>query len=192
MHSNLLTNIKKFIALSDPEMETIASYFNHETIKKRACLLEEGKVCNKQYFILDGCFRFYIINEKGNEQTLQFGIENWWIADYMSFESQRSSHFFIQAIENASVLSIDKKSLDELLTQIPKLERYFRLVLQQSIGAAQMRIKDLFTMTAEERYNHFSTSFPDFVQRVPQYMLASYLDFTPEFLSKIRKLKRID
>lgn len=182
----LIAHIRKSIDLDDSEAKLVSSYFEHQTIKKKIHLLEEGQASNKQYYILKGCLRIYIINTKGNEQTLQFGIENWWIADYLSLQNQGPSNYFIQAVENSDIISIDKKSLEELLSKLPKLERYFRLVLQKSFGAAQMRIKYLFTMTAEERYNHFNSNFPEFVQRVPQYMLASYLDFTPEFMSKIR------
>ncbi|MGH2667376.1 Crp/Fnr family transcriptional regulator [Flavobacterium sp.] len=186
MNSVLITHIRKSIDLNDSEAEIVLSYFDHQTIKKKTLLLEEGQICNKQYFIIKGCLRSYIINNKGNEQTLQFGIESWWITDYMSFQSQNTSHFFIQAIENSDVISINKTELEELLARLPKLERYFKLILQKSFGAAQLRIKYLFTMTAEERFHHFRDSFPEFVQRVPQYMLASYLDFSPEFMSKIR------
>jgi CRP/FNR family transcriptional regulator len=186
MDSILITHIKKLIDLDDSESEIILSYFEHQTFKKKTLLLKEGQICDKQYFILKGCLRSYIINEKGNEQTLQFGIENWWLTDYISFQEQNPSHFFIQAVENSEVLSIDKKSLEELLIRIPKLERYFRLILQKAFGASQIRIKYLFTMNAEERYHHINNLFPEFVQRVPQYMLASYLDFSAEFMSKIR------
>lgn len=186
MDSNLITHISKYIPLNDSEGETVLSYFDHQIIKKKTHLLHEGETCDKQYFILKGCLRLYIINNKGNEQTIQFGIENWWATDYISFQEQNPSHFYIQAIENLEVLSIDKKSIDELLARIPKLERYFRLILQRAFGAAQIRIKYLFTMTAEERYHNLNNSFPEFVQRVPQYMLASYLDFSPEFMSRIR------
>ena len=81
---------------------------------------------------------------------------------------------------------MDKSVLEALLIEIPKLERYFRIVSQKAFGAMQMRIKFLFTMSAEERYHHFNDHFPEFVQRVPQYMIASYLDFSAEFMSKIR------
>lgn len=186
MEHHLITHITKIIPLDEAEAEIVLSYFEHQTFKKKTLLLKEGETCNKQYFILKGCLRLYIINDKGNEQTIQFGIENWWATDYISFQEQNPSHFYIQAIENLEVLSIDKKYLDELLDRIPKLERYFRLILQRAFGASQIRIKYLFTMSAEERYHHINNLFPEFVQRVPQYMLASYLDFSPEFMSKIR------
>lgn len=182
----LLQHIRKFIAIDDAEAEIMLSYFEPENFKKKALLLEDGQTSTKQFFIVKGLVRFYIINDKGIEQTIQFGIENWWITDYLSFQYQTPSHFYIQAIENLEVLSIDRKSFDQLLERIPKLEKYFRLVIQKSFGASQVRIRYLFTMSAEERYRNINDQFPEFVQRVPQYMLASYLDFSAEFMSKIR------
>lgn len=186
MYLSLLEHINKFVKLDHDESNTLLTYLDHHNVKKKAHLLEEGQTCNAQYFIVKGCFRQYIINEKGSEQTIQFGIENWWMTDFLSFQNHAPSNFYIQAIENAEVIAIEKEALEDLLVRVPKLERYFRLCMQKSFGAAQIRIKYLFTMSAEERFWHMNNLFPEFVQRVPQYMLASYLDFSPEFMSKIR------
>ena len=186
MYLNLLEHINKFVKLDGDERNTLLTYLDSHQVKKKEHLLKEGQICNAQYFIVSGCFRQYIINEKGNEQTIQFGIENWWMTDFLSFQNHAPSNFFIQAIENSEVITIEKNSMEDLLTRIPKLERYFRLVMQKSFGASQVRIKYLFTMSAEERFQHMNAMFPEFVQRVPQYMLASYLDFSPELMSKIR------
>jgi CRP-like cAMP-binding protein len=186
MYEALFQHLEKFINLEPSEIETLESCLQLSTIKKKDHVLKEGQVCNTIYFIIKGCLRQYIINSKGAEQTLQFGIENWWITDYLSYHNHIPSHFYIQAVENSTVIALDKPTLEALLIQIPKLERYFRIVSQKSFGAAQMRIKYLFTMSAEERYHHFNDHFPEFVQRVPQYMIASYLDFSAEFMSKIR------
>ncbi|SCY67891.1 Crp/Fnr family transcriptional regulator [Flavobacterium caeni] len=186
MYLPLLDHIDKFVKLDHDERNTVLTYLDCHKVRKKEHVLKEGQVCNAQYFIVKGCFHQYIINEKGVEKTLLFGIENWWMTDFLSFQSHSPSNFYIQAIENSEVISIDKESLEDLLIRVPKLERYFRLCMQKSFGASQVRIKYLFTMSAEERYHHINTMFPEFVQRVPQYMLASYLDFSPEFLSKIR------
>ncbi|CAD0002803.1 Crp/Fnr family transcriptional regulator [Flavobacterium chungangense] len=186
MHSVLLEHIQKFISLESHEIDILESSLDITKIKKKQHVLQEGQVCNTIHFITKGCFRQYIINNKGTEQTLQFGVESWWITDYLSFHNHTPSHFYIQAVENSEIIAIEKQVLESLLIQIPKLERYFRIISQKTFGAAQMRIKFLFTMSAEERYNHFKNQQPDFVQRVPQYMLASYLDFSAEFMSKIR------
>ncbi len=186
MFTALFQHIEKFITLEPSEIDTLESYLSLSCIKKKDHVLKEGQVCDTMYFIAKGCMRQYIINSRGSEQTLQFGIENWWITDYLSYHNHVPSHFYIQAVENTEVIAIEKSVLESLLVEIPKLERYFRIVSQKSFGAAQMRIKFLFTMSAEERYHHFNDLNPEFVQRVPQYMLASYLDFSAEFMSKIR------
>ncbi|MFB9077014.1 Crp/Fnr family transcriptional regulator [Flavobacterium procerum] len=186
MHNVLVKHIQKFINLDSSEIDSIESRLTISQIKRKNHVLEEGQICNTMYFIVKGCMRQYIINAKGTEQTLQFGVENWWITDYLSYHNHTPSHFYIQAVETTEVIAIDKSVLESLLDEIPKLEKYFRIVAQKAFGAAQMRIKFLFTMSAEERYNHFKNQQPDFVQRVPQYMLASYLDFSAEFMSKIR------
>ena len=186
MYDTIIQHISKFISLDQTEIETIIGHLNFHQPEKKEHLLKEGQICKAQFFISKGCFRQYIINQKGAEQTIQFGIENWWMTDYLSFQNHAPSKFFIQAIERSEVISIEKTALDELLEKVPKLERYFRLCLQKSFGASQVRIKYLFTMSATERFHHMNTMFPEFVQRVPQYMLASYLDFSPELMSKIR------
>lgn len=186
MHKALLQHIAKFVTLDPAETELLESCLTVFTIKRKELVLQEGQICNTLYFIIKGCMRQYIINSKGTEQTLQFGIENWWITDYLSYHNHISSHFYIQAVEKSEVIALEKTTLEAILLQVPKLERYFRIVAQKSFGAAQMRIKFLFTMSAEERYHHFNNLNPEFVQRVPQYMLASYLDFSAEFMSKIR------
>ncbi len=186
MYNTILDHIQKFVPLETSEIDTLESCLSLSKIKKKDHVLEEGQICNMMYFISKGCMRQYIINSKGTEQTLQFGVENWWITDYLSYHNHTPSHFYIQAVETTEVIAVEKSVLESLLLQIPNLEKYFRIVAQKAFGAAQMRIKFLFTMSAEERYNHFKNQQPDFVQRVPQYMLASYLDFSAEFMSKIR------
>ena len=186
MPARLIEHLSKHISLTEAEKDLILEKIVVKSVKKKELLLKAGEVCHHQNFILKGCARNYIINEKGAEQTLQFGIENWWLTDYMSFSTQKPSHFYIQAIENSEIVSISKTNLDQLYTAVPQLERYFRIVLQKSFAASQMRIMFLFTMSAEERYHHFNNFVPEFIQRVPQYMIASYLDFSAELLSKIR------
>ncbi|MCC9016793.1 Crp/Fnr family transcriptional regulator [Flavobacterium lipolyticum] len=186
MYTALFTHIAKFVTLEASEIDLLEAVLSLAIIKKKDHVLREGQVCNTLYFIVKGCMRQYIINSKGTEQTLQFGIESWWITDYLSYHNHVPSHFYIQAVENSEVIALEQSVLESVLIQVPKLERYFRIVSQKSFGAAQMRIKFLFTMSAEERYHHFNNLNPEFVQRVPQYMLASYLDFSAEFMSKIR------
>ncbi|WP_346316356.1 Crp/Fnr family transcriptional regulator [Chitinophaga sp. YIM B06452] len=191
MLRNLFDHIRKFVPLSQEEEQVLAGYIEIKDLKKKGFLLKEGQVCLGNYFILGGCCRAYFETERDGEQIYHFAIENWWITDYMSLESRMPSTSNIQVLENTTYAVLYRDVQDELFAAVPQLERYFRIILQKALNAAQLRIKYIFTQTAEERYHHFSGLFPDFVQRVPQYMLASYLGVTPEFISKIRAKKRV-
>lgn len=186
----LLQHIRLFVPLSDAEGEIIGQFVAVQPVKKKGFLLRENQVCTHNYFIIKGCLRSFFLTEKDTEQIHLFAIENWWITDYNSLESQKPSQFAIQAVEDCLVAALPRATQDELFAAVPQLERYFRIILQKALFAANMRVKFIYTQTGNERYEKFVTQFPEFVQRVPQYMLASYLGFTPEFLSKIRA-KRI-
>jgi CRP-like cAMP-binding protein len=186
MYENLIRHIQRFVSLNEEEQIILTSYLKFETVKKKQFLLEEGQVCHANWFIVKGCLRSYTLKENGNKQMVQFAIENWWLTDYFSFEQKKASNLFIQAVEDCELISIDDRIQDELFLKIPQLERYFRLNLQKSYAASLMRLQYMFNLSPEERFHHFNNNFPSFIQRVPQYMLASYLGFTPEFLSKIR------
>jgi CRP/FNR family transcriptional regulator len=186
---NLLMHIQKFVPLTDEEEKLLLSYLRCFSVKKKEHILKEGQICMANYFVAKGCLRLYYITEEGTEQIVQFAIDNWWLSDLMSLDVQKPSQFNIQAVEVSDIVAVDKKIQEELFAKLPKMERYFRIVLQKAYAASVMRFRYIFTQSAEERFQHFITSFPEFVQRVPQYMLASYLGFTPEFLSKLRAKK---
>ena len=139
---------------------------------------------------MEGCLRKFFINEKGIEQTTEFAIENWWITDNIAFEHRLKTSFHIQAVENSAVLILDRDAQEKLLLEFPKMERYFRFIYQRAYAASQMRIKYLYDFTKEEFYEHLCKNHPEFVQRIPQYLIASFLGFSPEYLSEIRKKKR--
>lgn len=189
MYTALLNHIRRYVGLTDDEAALVCSKLKLTSIRKKEFLLSAGKVCRANYFISQGLLRLYFVNKKEQEQITQFGLEGWWITDYDSLDSGKSSHFYIQAVEDAEVIAWSKETQEELIQTIPQLERYFRLILQRAYAASQRRIEYIYSYTDEERYRQFSNLFPDFLQRVPQYMLASYLGFTPQFLSKIRAKK---
>lgn len=190
MHEPLIQHIRNYVTLSNEEVATMLPYLNMYSLSKKDYLLKAGHVCKSHYFVTQGCLRMYFLQEETEaEQITQFALENWWITDHMSLLHQSPSQFFIQAVEQTALIAIDKTIEEELYSRLPQLERYFRLMLQRAYGASQLRIKYIFGSTGAERYHHFAKSFPDFMQRIPQYMLASYLGFSAEFLSKIRAKK---
>ena len=187
MHSNFIKHINKYIELDDNSIEVLYKYIKPITYKKKEFLLKEGQICKSIYFVEKGCLRMFFINDKKTEQITQFALENWWISDFFSFTDNKPSEYFIQTVEKSEILSIDTLSFEAMLKLLPQMERYFRIIMQRALAASQLRIKYISQLSKEEFYIHFCTSFPEFVQRVPQYMIASYLGLTPEYVSELRK-----
>lgn len=190
MPFTLQSHILKFTYIGETDMEEMLSFFEVVQLKKKQNLLTEGSICKYNYFVTKGLLRLFFVNDKGVEQTTQFALENWWMADYMSFQQQAPSEYYIQAVEHTEVLAISYEQQEALLRQHPAMERYFRMVHQRAHAAAQHRMKILYDLSREEMYHSFSRQFPEFVQRIPQYLLASFLGFTPEYLSEIRAKRK--
>lgn len=184
---NLITHIKKQVVLNEIETQFLSSKIKLLQVKKKEFLLQEGAVCKANYFVEKGLLRMFFINDKGVEQITQFALENWWLSDYMSFTMQSKAQFYIQAVENSDIIVIEHHMQEELFKQLPQLERYFRMMMQRAYAASQMRFKYFYDYSKEENYRQFVALFPEFIQRIPQYMLASYLGLTPEYLSELRK-----
>ena len=184
---SLQQHILKFISLPEEELNAVAAHFTVLTPKKKQLLQEADQFARYNYFVEEGCLRMYFLDEKGTEKTVQFAIENWWLADYFSFQRQTRSGFYIQAVEASKVLAIGFDEQEQLLSAHPKMERYFRRVHQTAHAATQMRSMYDRDFSREEHFRYFASLFPEFVQRVPQYMIASYVGVKPESLSRIRK-----
>jgi len=183
----LITHLKKNITLTDSETEIISNSFSLVKLKKKEILLFVGDNSSHMRFITEGCLRSYYMDTEAKEHVIQFGIEDWWINDLYSFITNTPAKQFIQAIENSQVLQIHKNKLNELFDTVPALERFFRLKYEKAYVSLQERTINTMSKTAEDRYIEFRLKHRNIEQRVPQYMVASYLGITPEFLSKLRK-----
>lgn len=190
MAKHLFEHINKFIEISEEDFNEILPFFDYRNLNKKEIIIEAGNKCNFNYFVLNGCLQMYFINDKGTERTIQFAIENWWMTDCLAFYNQEKTDFYIQAIEASQIISISFDKQKQLLDQFPKLEKYFRIIYQISFGASQMKMKYLYDFSKEEMYFNFIDKYPNFAQRIPQYLLASYLGLTPEYVSEIRNKKR--
>ncbi len=188
MKNPLITSISKYIKLTYEEESIIKSFWTEKTLKKGESLLRNGDVCRTDNFVINGTLKaFYINSETGAEEVLYFAIENWWATDIDSFQKQQPSIYNIQAIEETELLQIRYDSFQEMLKQIPKLERFFRIILENYLGSLQRRIIYNNVYDAEQRYLDFIKDYPKISGKVPQYLIASYLGVTAEFLSRIRK-----
>lgn len=183
----LANHLRKYVTLNEEDILLISNHTKILKPQKKEFLLKEGQIAKSNYFVNKGLLRMFFINNKGVEQVTQFALENWWLSDYMSFSMQQPASFYIQAVENSEIVAFDFEKQEELFEKLPQLEKYFRIMMQRAYAASQMRFKYFYDNTKEENYRQFVSLFPEFVQRIPQYMLASYLGLTPEYLSELRK-----
>ncbi|MDR3667158.1 MAG: Crp/Fnr family transcriptional regulator [Ignavibacteriaceae bacterium] len=190
--SLIIQNLSKHIELTDEEKEIFCSSLKIKKVKRHQFLGEAGEISRFQNFVTKGCLRSYYIDENGFEHNVQFAIEDWWIGDMASFLTKKPASLYIEALEDSEVLQIDSPTMEELYIKIPKLERFFRILLQNAFIALEQRIISVISKTAEERYLEFSNKYPQVEQRLPQIHIASYLGITPEFLSKLKKKILLD
>ncbi|RZL07572.1 MAG: Crp/Fnr family transcriptional regulator [Pedobacter sp.] len=185
MTEKLLSHISRFATLNNEAIVQIGQVFELIELPKRAMVVEEGTRCQHIYFVAKGCLRMYYLDEKGTENTIQFALENWWMTDLEAFNKNISSSFSIQAIEHTTLLAINKEKFDKLLRDHHPMETYFRMIYERAFSASLFRMK-FFRLPKDEFYAMFCEAYPDFIQRIPQKLLASFLGFTPEYLSELR------
>ena len=187
MFSLLRAHIEKRIHLTDEEFNACTKFFKPKKIRKYQYLLNEGDVCKRIVFVNSGCLREYTIDNKGAEHIIQFAVADWWVSDLHSFITGLPATHNIDALQDSEVLLLDKSSRDKLLDACPKMERFFRMLLESNYVATHQRVEDSLSETAEERYLKFIKTYPRLFELIPQNQVASYLGITPQSLSRIRK-----
>ncbi|NIG54696.1 Crp/Fnr family transcriptional regulator [Chitinophaga sp. Cy-1792] len=177
----------QYISINEERLLSLADFFEERTYNKKEILMKEGELCKEKFFICKGCVQTCFTKTNGVVQTVEFSLENWWATDFNAFSKGIKSQYTIQAIEKTVVMVLSAEHQERLLKEFPEMERYFHLVFQRAYAATQHRIRLLYELSREELFENFVRQYPAFVQRVPQYLLASFLGFTPEYLSKLRK-----
>lgn len=183
----LIKYIEKYISISEKEIDILKTLTRIKEVRKKQFLVEQGEICRYENYVVEGCLRCYHLDEEGHEHIVQFAVEDWWITDLQSFLSQSPANFSVDALEPSVLIQFGYNDLQELYDRIPGLDRFFRLIIQNAYVASQQRIVASYSKDAGRRYIEFRNHYPDIEKRVPQYMIASYLGITPEFLSKIRR-----
>ena len=173
--------------LTQIELELVRQVAVSKKVRKNHYLLEEGKVSNFIGFVANGCFRLFRKGEDGQEYTMKFAIENWWISDFTSFMSGEPSNCYIEALENSELIWFSREIWDHLLATIPNFKRMIDSLTAKNFEANQNRIFSNISEPAEVRYDNFVNKYPTLYNRIPLYMIASFLGITRETLSRIRK-----
>lgn len=182
----ILKNVAKHIDLLDDEKAFFLSVLEPRVLKRKTLYLKTGVICKHSAFVLDGAVKSYTIDEEGKEHILSFATKDWWISDLYSLISQKPAILNIEAIADSEVLILSRENQQLLYGKVPKFERFFRILVENSLVASQQRLIDNMSSTAEDRYVRFIKKYPTIPACVPQHSIASYLGITPEFLSKIR------
>ncbi|HTO36387.1 MAG TPA: Crp/Fnr family transcriptional regulator [Flavobacterium sp.] len=186
MESLLLNHIARYIELTDEEQHIFLSKTEIVHFKPKEIILNAGQVSKNSFFVNSGVLRSFNINDNIVEHILHFACEGWWIADMYSLITQKPGNLFIEVIEDAELVVLSKENQEKLYEEIPKTERYFRVLTENSLVAHQERLMDNLSLPAEERFEKFCKKYPTLIQRVPQKHIASYIGVTPEFFSRMK------
>jgi CRP-like cAMP-binding protein len=138
-------------------------------------------------FIASGAMRQYSIDNSGNEHITTLALEGWWISDRGSFYNVTPSRYNIDAVEDSTLLVANLERINLLKEQSLTFLKMAHILDQNHSIAAQKRIEASVSYSAEEKYNYLVQVHPEFFNRFPQNMLASYLGLTPETMSRVRK-----
>ena len=188
----LIKKIKSSINLSSDAEEYLLSISKEKTFAKGEVLIREGQNVNKIFFITDGCLRSYCTDRNGKEHTLQFGIKNWWISDYIAIHNNEYAMLTVECLKESSVIEFNSKKLGDIFIPFPEFEPFQRNLLERHVVSLHKRILNQLQLTASERYDLFLEQYPDIEEYTRNYHIASYLGITQESLSRIRveKVKR--
>ena len=187
MYSLLRKAVEEVCPFSDEEFEQFTSLIRIIHLKKNEFLFSEGEVDRYLAFVNKGCLRYYLVDNSADEHTIYFAMENWWIGDMQSFFSEKPTPYYMQALEPCELFAFSRKNFQRALDEITPYSNFFKSRVPKSYAAMQERFAHNQSETAEQRYLALLKKQPQIFQRVPQYLIASYLGIKPQSLSRIRK-----
>jgi CRP-like cAMP-binding protein len=190
--SSFLAYVDQYVSLTPDEQAVLLSKGHFRRYLKGQFVVQQGDICKYESFVVSGCLKTFYVDPEGQEHVVMFAPENWWTADLGSFISQTPADYNVQCLENTELIQFSYERLEELYEEVPKMERFFRIIIQKAFVASQKRLIRNMSLSAKENYLQFRKQYPQIEQRVPQYLIASYLGITKEFLSKIRQQLILD
>ena len=186
MHSNLLNLVAQIIELESKEVDLIKSCFKPFSLAKGDFYLRAGEI-NKHVGFLDKGLVRYFVYKNEEESTFEFTKEGEFIADYQSFNNRSASLQNIQAIEDCELLIINYPDVQTIFNTTKNGNLIGRHIIEHRFDVMVSRLLALYMQTPEERYKSFVDHYADLTQRIPQYLIASFVGVQPQSLSRIRK-----
>jgi len=187
--AKIITFLRQRVEVTDEEALKFASFFHEKTLRKNQLIVQPNFVAQHRFYVTEGALRSFIADQSGKETTIALAAEDWWITDYNSYIYQQPATLFVETLTKATVLQLsfdDEATLKKMNT---KFEMFFRIIAERGLASQQRRLITNLTQSAEERYESFATTYPQFINLIPQYIIASFLGMSTEFLSKIRNRK---
>lgn len=182
---SLLENISRYVSLTNSEQDKFLTLVIEKKVKKKQILLQEGDVCRQSIFVKQGCLRGYTIDRQGIEHNITFAPAGWWIADLYSLFTGKPGQLFIETTSDSVIQLLSREKQEQLFQEIPKFERFFRILTENALVSNQQRVIDNLSLSAQERYIKFCERYPTLINELPQKHIASYIGVTPEFFSKM-------
>jgi len=183
----LFEHIEEKVHLNEKDKGLVMNFFKSKKLRKRQYLLQEGDMCKYISFVAQGLMKSYTVDEKGNEHINLFAWEGWWISDFASFIFGNEAKLNIDTIEDTTLLLLSRENYEKMLKDVPVMDRYFRILYQNSLATKDSRLISANTHNAGEKYAMFLDSYPSISQRLPQNLIASYLGLSPETISRIKR-----
>lgn len=185
-YRGILDNIARYVKLSDDEEKEFVSILKTTRIKKRQFVIQPGFVSEYRNYIVKGAVRVFYMDNVGKEHTVSIGVEDWFFTDFPSYLNRTPAEYYAEALEDSIILQMKYEDVEELCSRIHPLCQYFRLYIERALSYSNMRVISSISKSSEERYWEYVNKYPQIANRVPQYVLASYLGISPESLSRIR------
>jgi CRP-like cAMP-binding protein len=182
----IIKYIERHISLTTEEQQYFLSLLRFTKVRKKQFIVQPEFTCKYRSYVYKGAMRAYLIDNNGNEHTIAFAVEDWWISDYNSYIFQQPATLFVEALEDSELIQLDYNAEQLLKDSNIKFEKFFRIITERSFAFLQKRMLANLSMTAEQRYEDFTNQYNKVALRVPQYALASYLGMSTEYLSKLR------
>lgn len=178
--------ISSLIEINDEEWTFYSSMLREKEFKKKEIILVEGSICKEVFFVNKGLLRVFFVDNKGEEKTFHFALENTLATDYKSLLKGIPSNYSIQAMEDTQVVIMSLEMVQEGYKKLRNGEKLGRLLAEHYFFLFNEKIQSIYTETPLERYDNLTTSFPNIFQRVPQHLIASYLNISSVHLSRLK------